>query len=214
MTPKQTERVQQAVTALTGTNGILTGIGVCPGGRVVVALAPGQERLAHLLWARYPNDVSLIVGLTSYDGSPGRSPTCGVVQASDPIPTGLNITLDLQSPSIQSGSNFNGNVVISESGPGSFQMDTGQPVQAVVVVPGTRRVVGVYSGGIGGTGYVKDVSPGQSETINVIGGTARCDGGIGSALPPGHYQVIVQVAPETTPHTPAYLTPPVALRVT
>ncbi len=30
----------------------------------------------------------------------------------------------------------------------------------------------------------------------------------------GNYQVIVQVAPETTPHSPAYLTPPVALRVT
>jgi len=93
-------------------------------------------------------------------------------------------------------------------------MDTGQPIQAVVVVRGTRRVVGVYSGGIAGTGYFVRVGPGLSETIPVFVGTTRCDGGIGSALPPGKYQVIVQVAPETTPHSPAYLTPPVALRVT
>jgi hypothetical protein len=213
LTAKQTERVQQAVIALTSTNGRLLELAPCPGGPIVVGLAPGQESLAHELWARYGDDVSITVGLTSYDGSPGKSPLCGVVPASDSIPTGLHFALDLPSPSIQSGSNFGGNVAISESGPGSFQMDTGQPIEAVVVVPGTRRVVGVYGEGIGGTGYVKDVTPGQSETIPVVGGTARCDGGVGSVLPPGHYQVIVQVAPETKPHSPAYLTPPVALRV-
>jgi hypothetical protein len=93
-------------------------------------------------------------------------------------------------------------------------MDTGQPVQAVVVLPGRRRVVGVYSGGIAGTGYVVRVGPGQSQTIPMIGGTARCDGGIGSALPRGNYQVIVQIAPEQKPHSPAYLTPPIAFGIT
>ena len=219
MTTKQTGQLQQAITALTGptlpgNNGKLVMLGVCPGGRVVVGLAPGLEKLAHTLWVRYGGDVSLTVGLTSYDGSPGRSPLCGVVPPSDPIPTGLHLALHLPSGSVRSGATFNGNAVVSESGPGSFAMDTGQPIQAVVVVPGTRRVVGVYSGGIAGTGYLVRVGPGQSETIPVSGGTTRCDGGVGSALPPGNYQVIVQVAPETRLHSPAYLTPPVALRVT
>lgn len=212
MTANQSNEVQQAVVVLTGTNGTL--IAPCPGGPVVVMLASGQERLAHQLWARYGNEVSITVGLTSYDGSPGRSPLCGVVQTTDPIPTGLHLTFGLQSLFVLSGSGFNGTVVVSESGPGSFHMDTGQPIEAVVVALGTRRVVGVYSGGIAGTGYVIRVGAGQSESIPVVGGTSRCDGGVGSALPPGNYQAIVQVAPETTTHSPAYLTPPVALRVT
>ena len=79
---------------------------------------------------------------------------------------------------------------------------------------GTRQVVAVYNGEIGGTGCGKNLTTGQSESIPVVGGTARCDGGIGSALPPGNYQAIVQVAPETSPHTPRCLTPPVTLRIT
>ena len=124
------------------------------------------------------------------------------------------MVLRLNSSSVQSGSDFGGNVVITEAGSGTFNMDTGQPLQAVIVRKGTRQVVGVYSGGIGGTGLVKRLTAGESETIQVIGGTARCDGGIGSALPSGSYQVIVEVAPEQSPHTPSYLTPPVALRIT
>jgi hypothetical protein len=79
---------------------------------------------------------------------------------------------------------------------------------------GTRQVVAVYNGEIGGTGCGKNLTTGQSESIPVVGGTARCDGGIGSALPSGRYQALVQVGPEASLHTPEYLTPPVTLRIT
>lgn len=59
---------------------------------------------------------------------------------------------------------------------------------------------------IGGTGFTVDLAPGESRTVPVVGGTARCDGGIGSALAPGN-QVIVRVAPEAQRQTPAFLTP-------
>jgi hypothetical protein len=213
MTTGKTEQVTRAVTELGGQGGDILSLAACPGGPVLVGLAPGQEPLAHTLWVQYGKDVAITVGLTIYDGQPGRSPQCGVLKAPSPLPTGIHISLHLDSQTVRSGASFSGNVAIQESGPGSFNMDTGQPLQAVVVRPGTHQVIGVFTGAIGGTGYGHLLAPGQSESINVIGGTARCDGQLGSALPPGNYRVIVQVAPEVSPHSPAYLTPPVAVRV-
>lgn len=80
--------------------------------------------------------------------------------------------------------------------------------------PWARQVVGVYSEAIGVTGYLVKLSRGKSRMIPTIGGTARCDGGIGSALPPGTYEVIFRVAAEGRRQSPAYLTPAVTLRVT
>jgi hypothetical protein len=130
-----------------------------------------------------------------------------------PYPVGLHLSLQLPTPKIRSGSMFNPTVLVTETGPSTFSMDTGRPIQAVIVRTDTRQVVGVYGGAIGGTGYLVDLSAGQSRSIPVVGGTARCDGGIGSALPVGSYQAIAQVTPETSPHAPAYLTSPVAVRV-
>jgi hypothetical protein len=104
-------------------------------------------------------------------------------------------------------------LLISELGAGSLSMDPGQPVQAVVVRKGTIRVVGVYSGVIGGTGYPVKLARGQSKTVAVIGGTARCDGGTGSALPAGPYGVMVQISDEGAGPSPDYLTPQVPLQV-
>jgi hypothetical protein len=213
MTADQTQSVIAAVTSLAGNGGRLQELGPCTGGPVNVGLAPGSEALAHQIWTRFGRDVSISVGLTSYDGSPGRSPRCGALEAPAPLPAGLHLALRLRSRTVRSGSMLTGNVVESESGPASFFMDTGQPLEAVVVRPGTRQVVGVLSGGIAGTGYGPRVGPGESGMVPVVGGTARCDGGIGSALPPGRYQVVVRVAPESPPNSPDYLTPPVALRV-
>jgi hypothetical protein len=210
----QAQAIIKAVMALAGDRGRLQEIGPCTGGPVTVALAPGQERLAHEIWTRYGGDVSLLVGLTAYHGSPGRSPRCGVLEPPSPLPAGLHLALRLRSTTVSSGSDVSGNVVVTNVGPTPYLVDTGQPLEAVVVRAGTRRVVGVYSGGIGGTGYGRRLAPGQSGKVPVIGGTARCDGGIGSALPPGRYQVLVRFASEVARgRQPAYLTPPVALRV-
>jgi hypothetical protein len=192
----------------------LQGVSPCPDGPVVIELVPGAEHLADELLTRFGKTVAISVGYTSYNGSPGRSPKCGVLAVPSPLPAGLVLTLRLTQHVVSSGSYLDGTVLVTEHGPGGFTMDTGQPLQAVVVRTGTRQVVGVYSGLIAGTGFVPRLSPGESSTIPVVGGTARCDGGIGSALPAGSYQVIVRVAPEVSPQTPAYLTPPVMLRVT
>lgn len=213
MTTPQVQQVIEHVSSMTR-SGQANGVGACPGGPALVGLNPGEESVAHRLWARYGSRVAITVGLTSYDGHPGRSPLCGALEPSMPLPGGLHLALQLDSRRVRSGSTFDATAVVSERGPDSYVMDTGEPIEAVVVRPGSLRVVGVFSGGIGGTGAELHVAPGAMGTIPVVGGTARCDGGIGSALPPGRYQVIARVAPESSPHFPYYLTDPVALRVT
>jgi hypothetical protein len=212
LTAGQVQVIKDAVVKIAGSQ--LQQLSPCTDGPVAVTLAPGDEALAHRMWTRYGQDLSITVGLTAYQGVPGRSPRCGTVAKPSALPNGLHLALHLKARSVRSGANLSGKVVISESGPATFDVDTGQPLQAVVVRSGTRQVVGVFSGAIAGTGYGGRLSAGQSETIGVIGGTNRCDGGIGSALPPGRYQVLVSVAPEERGQFPAYLTPPVALRVT
>ena len=209
------QKVQQVINYVTSTttSGQINQVSGCPGGPVLLGLTPGEERLAQQLGARFGSDLHMTVGLTSYAGKSGRSPQCGSLEPSAPLPAGLHLVLELNSRNIRSGATFNGKVVVDEQGPGSFLMDTGQPLQAVVVRLGTLQVVGVFSGGIAGTGYLLSLAPGHSGSVPIVGGTARCDGGVGSALPPGNYQVIVRVAPETSPQTPAYLTPGITIHV-
>jgi hypothetical protein len=191
----------------------LQSLGTCPQGIVLLALTPGSEALARRIQARYGPAVKISVGLTDWDGKPGRSPRCGPLPPTTAVPPGLAVSLRLTSRTVRSGSNFAGSVVVRNKGTGSFEMDTGQPMQAVVVRTGTRRVVGVYSGGIAGTGYGPRIEPGHSYRVNVFGGTARCDGGYGSALPAGRYQVVTLVMDESG-KAPRFATPPVSLTVT
>jgi hypothetical protein len=193
--------------------GNIQGGGPCPGGPVIVSLQPGREWLARQLDKTYGSKLAIFIGLTTWDGRPGRSPVCGALSQPAALPKGLGLSLHLDRPSVRSGSDFLGTVSIRELGPGRFSMDPGQPVEAVVVRTGTRKVVGVYSGVIGGTGYQVNLARGQSKTVAVIGGTARCDGGTGSALPAGTYGVMVQISNEGNGPSPGYLTPQVPLRV-
>lgn len=211
LTPGQMQQItdQLQVTA----KGNLQGGGSCPGGPVIVSLQPGREWLARRLEATYGSKLAIFIGLTTWDGRPGRSPVCGTLPPPTEVPKGPQLSLHLDRTSVTSGSDFIGTVVIRELGPGRFSMNTGQPVEAVVVRAGTRKVVGVYSGVIGGTGYPVNLVRGQSRTVPVIGGTARCDGGTGSALPAGKYGVIAQISDEGNGPSPDYLTPQVPLGV-
>ena len=213
MSPQQVQAVMSHLTAATGT-GQVSELSGCPGGPVLLGLNPGEEQLARRFASRFGRDLLMTVGLTFCLGRPGQSPLCGSLEPSAPLPKGVHLALDLDHENVHSGAQFNGKVVVSEQGPGSFLMDTGQPLQAVIVRSGTLQVVGVLSEGVAGTGFAPRLALGSSGTIPVVGGTARCDGGVGSAVPPGTYQAVVRAAPETSPHTPAYLTPATTIHVT
>jgi len=206
-----------AIKARAGTH--LLGLGPCSQGLVTVGLTPGSERLARQIRDAFGPAVLITVGLTSWNGHTGRSPRCGSLPASLDPPAGLSLSVHLASKRVRSGDNLQGTVSVDyhRSGRRSdappFVMDTGQPIEAVVVRRGTHDVVGVYSGGIAGTGYGVHLSPGQRATIPAFVGTARCDGGPGSALPGGRYQVVAAVMDENG-KPPRYLTPPVGLTVT
>jgi len=96
--------------------GHLTAIGTCPGGPVLIGLAPGAEQLAHRLLAQYGRNVAITVGLTTYNGTPGRSPSCGRVPAPSPLPVGLHLALRLKQQVVRSGAIFNGTVIVRERG--------------------------------------------------------------------------------------------------
>ena len=185
LTANQVAALEHAVTTLAGRH--LEGVGQCGNG-LVVMLGPGSEALARRVHARFGSWVERIsVGLTTWNGHPGRSPRCGSLPTSSAPPLGYSATLDLTPPRVRSGQNLEGTVVFRNRGASAVRVDSVQPVEIVITRPGTRRVVGVYSGGIAGTGYAPLLGPGQSRAVRIVGGTARCDGGLGSALPPGRY---------------------------
>jgi hypothetical protein len=139
--------------------------------------------------------VSISVGLTNYCGAPGRSPLCAPLPAASPLPPGLILKLKLAHSTMRSGDSGSGTLFVYDAGPRVFNVDPGQPLVAEVVRPATRDVVATFSGGIAGTGYGTRLQPGQRFTFPVVFGTARCDGGTGSALPAGRYGVVVYISP-------------------
>jgi hypothetical protein len=74
----------------------------CPGGPVLIALTPGNEQLARRLLHEYGKKMAIGVGLTTYGGSPGRSPRCGRLPPSAPLPVGLRLALQLDHSSLRS----------------------------------------------------------------------------------------------------------------
>ena len=56
---------------------------------------------------------------------------------------------------------------------------------------GTRHVVAAYSGVIGGMGFGGILKRGETLSFPLLLANYRCDGGPGSAIPPGTYGVRV-----------------------
>ena len=204
-----------AIEKLAGTR--LQEIGPCAPSRVAVTLAPGSEALAREIRSTYGPAVLLAVGLTAWDGHTGRSPRCGVLPSWTRSPKGVVFSLQLSSHEVRTGQSLKGVLDVSNQGTTPFQMDTGSVLQAVLVKPGTHQVVGVFSGGVAGTGYSVSVQPGHASPSlaapTVVVGTAQCDGAVGSALTPGIYQAEALVMNETG-SAPRYLSSPVHVRVT
>jgi hypothetical protein len=209
--PAELRKTQAQVEQATTGQFLSLGIGAST---VEIGLMEGREALAAQIAKTFGPKVSITVGLTSYCGGPGRSPLCSSMPAGNPLPSGLNLNLIVKHRTVKTGEFDSATLVVSEDGPRAFQMDTGQPLVAQVVRPGTRHVVGTYDAGIGGTGYGPRLEPGQVEKIPIVFGTARCDGGLGSAMPTGRYDVVAYMHPETPGPGPVYYAPAVPVDVT
>jgi hypothetical protein len=209
--PAELSATQQRV--IEATKGRFIGVGL-GAATVDVMLMAGEESLAARISHTFGAMVTISVGLTNYCGEPGRSPVCAPMPSGNVLPKGLSLKLVVSHATIRSGGLGNGALVIHESGPGSFQMDTGQPITAELVRPGTRTVIGIFDGGIGGTGFGSKLDKGQGERIPVVFGAARCDGGLGSAVPPGRYVALVYAYHEEPGPGPLYYAPGVPVTVT
>ncbi len=217
LTAAQAQSLQRAITAEVADN-LLTAYDahVCStGGPILVTLPPGREWLAEKLTATYGTKVTITVGGTHWDGRPAKSPTCGDLAKPRHIPAGLSAKFIPSKRSVTSGTSFRGAIRVTNRGSKDITLTSGS-MATYVVKQGTRRVAGATSSFKLDVLYSYVVKPGRSVSIPVIGGTTRCDGGIGSALPPGSYDVVEKfgVPDYRSRKTYQYLTPPVLIRVT
>jgi hypothetical protein len=189
----QIQAIEKEVATVAGN--LLIGVGQCAHGLLVVMLIPGSEALAQKVRADFGPSVQIMVGWTVWNGHPGRSATCGTLAAPTATPAGYSSVLQLRSRVIKIGADLTGHVAFRDTNATqNVRVFTQSPIQVVVTKPGTRRVVGVFTGAIAGTAAAPLLVPGQSQNVAVVGGTGRCDGGIGSALPPGRYDAIAEVS--------------------
>jgi hypothetical protein len=180
----------------------------CSEGGIVVELTPGSQALAQQIRARFGHGVKVFIG----SSTPNPPVNCLPLLKTRGTPSGLKVSLHLNSRTVPAGGSFSGYLKISYNGPHSFEMDTGQPLVAELLERGTRRVVGFYHGGTVGTGYQSRISAGESYRVNVIGGSNSCEHPL-SPLRAGKYEAVVVVMGETG-LPPRYLTPPMPIRVT
>ena len=179
---------------------------------VGVDLFPGHEDMAAELERRFGDAVTIRMGTTRYCGGPGRSGRCADAQGATTLPPGLALSLTLEHRTVaRTADAAKGSLTVRYDGPGTFDLGPGQPIEAHIVKPGTRSVIGTFTGLIAGTGLSVHLASGEQQTIDVLIGTARCDGGLGSALPPGTYGVLAPLGPDGGP--PDYLAPEVQLTI-
>lgn len=216
----QVSTIEERIRAFVGTH--TYGLGQCGHGLLVLTLAPGSEAFAKKVRAKFGPSVQIMVGFTVWNGNPGRSPTCGALGAPTSAPAGYSSVLHLRSRVIKVGGDLKGHVTFRSTSTLNVRVLTDQPIEVVVTKPGARRVVGVVTGFFVGTAYAPSLAPGQSQNVAIVGGTGRCDGGVGSALPPGRYDAVAEVSgvaidgPEGGPGgqpTPTYFTPFVPIQI-
>ena len=139
--PARVAAIEKEVMALVGKS--FEGIGQCGPGLLFLKLMPGSERVAHTVRATFGSSVQIMVGLTVWNGRPGRSPVCGDFPRGAPSIPGYATTLDLRSSRVRSGDNLQGVVVFRNTGKVAVRVDSVIPVEVVITLRGTRRIVGM-----------------------------------------------------------------------
>ena len=162
---------------------------------VGVSLRADGEAVAAEIAAKYGDLVTITVGALSYpDRTTGGFGVCNDLVPPPPTgPTALVATLQPIGSPVTSGHDFEAVVTVTNTGDDVVTFESGSPLTALVLKPGTEEVVGIYTGGISGVGVGAELGPGESIDIDVVGGTASCVPDLGYALPPGDYEVRVAV---------------------
>lgn len=81
---------------------------------------------------------------------------------------GIDLELALPSRTIVTGARVDARIVVSNRTGEELSITTGEPLLAVIVLPGTRSVVGAYTGAVGGHGRGLRLGPGTSDSLRAI----------------------------------------------
>lgn len=157
--------------------------------RLAVSLRADGETLAASLHAMYGDALEITVGGKPYPSAPSEPGDCPRLPAADPWDD-VELRLSLQPDRLRPGADGRAALVVRNRSSRRLELETEQPLLASVVERGTDRVVGTYVGVVAGTGLLLRLSPGQETGIDVLVGTAACDGSR-YALAPGRYGVRV-----------------------
>jgi hypothetical protein len=186
-------------------------------GVIHVNLRADGEDLAAGVFEKYGDLVEITVGLLPYPDRFAGPVQCGTdgLNVSD---APLDLEAELNTGVIKPGADFRGQVKITNTAAVPFDFQSGPTQTAAVYLPGADVPVGFFTRGLDSIGYGATIAPGESITLDVVGGTASCDPALGWALPPGSYEVRVHVEVYTmhdnAPTEVAYvLSPPVPLTI-
>jgi hypothetical protein len=102
-------------------------------------------------------------------------------------------------------------VRLRNAGATDISVSFGQPT-AVLLAPGSDRVIGTYTGGVRSSLDVLRLRPGEEATREALVGSATCDPSMGHGLPPGPYDLVV-VLEGTVMDGPPILTPRVTVEL-
>jgi len=159
----------------------------------------GLEELAARYAERFGSGVRITLGGHAYlpagCGPRVAPPLCPDLVGGDPKELRLTLAVVADTPTITAAQTGKARLVVHNLGARRFAIDTGGPIVGSLVLPGTRSVVGRWSGVLAGVGGGVDLTPGKAGAIDVFFGASRCDGQPGSALPPGRYGLRVVLAP-------------------
>lgn len=186
-----------AETGRSVSSGIGEGVGV-----VQVHLRADQEDFAAELAQRYGPAVELRVGAFTYPGRRRPEPRGRVRPGTSRRPAppeevhlpGLELRVEVDRAVVEVGDDGHGKLVFHNGGDAPVgPLYGGQPLTGVLYDDAGERV-----GGSGlptrGTGWVLELAPGETASVEFFFGTASCRKELGYVLPPGEYGLEVAFA--------------------
>lgn len=167
-----------------------------------IRLAPWATVIAEDLHRRFGDDVRVIVGALAYplDSRPRRRPLAAgpAAELLDP-----QVEAELGGPAtVRSGQTLHHGLLITNHTSQQLQIATNGMVTAAVVDPATGEVVGGYAGFQTLPLVWFRVSPGATQRIPLLIGTASSAPRLGYAIPPGAWgiQVTLQLGDYPSSH--------------
>ena len=164
-----------------------------------ITLRADQRRLAEELFAQYGSTVHVQLGNFAYPLDLNTAPdVCPALGSEHGTNESLAATITLASKDVLSGDDFSATVSVMNISSKPLSI-LGGSITPIIRRPGYGPVVAVPDLATAGSDVAVLLQPGETHTLDVRVGTASCDPKLGAALPPGTYDLVVDIgAPESS----------------